>query len=361
MTKRTSLYEEHKKCGGKIVDFAGWEMPVQYSGVIEEHLTVRRAAGLFDVSHMGEVEVTGTDAISFLQYLTVNDVSKLQDGQAQYSVLCNENGMAIDDIIVYRFHAEKFLIVVNASNRDKDVAWIQKHTKGKVTIRDISDDWSLIALQGPASPTILKKISDVDLSKLQSFHFVLADVSAQQCIVARTGYTGEVGCEIFCSNAAAPLIWQELLTTGKGAALKPAGLGARDTLRLEMCYCLYGHELTEETNPLEAGLSWVVKLTKKDDFIGKKALMQVKEMGLQRKLVGFKMIDTAIPRHGYPVMHQGKRVGHVTSGTMSPSLKQPIGLAYVPSELATEGSKFSIDIRDRLREAEAVQIPFYHK
>src|SRR3990167_131555 len=173
MTKRTSLYEEHKKCGGKIVDFAGWEMPVQYSGVIEEHLTVRRAAGLFDVSHMGEVEVTGTDAISFLQYLTVNDVSKLQDGQAQYSVLCNENGMAIDDIIVYRFHAEKFLIVVNASNRDKDVAWIQKHTKGKVTIRDISDDWSLIALQGPASPTILKKISDVDLSKLQSFHFVL--------------------------------------------------------------------------------------------------------------------------------------------------------------------------------------------
>lgn len=345
-----------------MVDFAGWEMPIQYTGVMDEHRAVRTRAGLFDVSHMGEFEITGKDALACVQYLTVNDVSKLTDGQAQYSVLCTEEGKTIDDIIVYRFSAENFLLVVNAGNLDKDWNWVKKHERGNVTIRNASDETALIALQGPSADTILQRVSDISSKKLLPFHFQEGMIGGKDgCIVSRTGYTGESGVEIFCPSQTASHIWNSLLDAGKKDGLLPVGLGARDTLRLEMKYCLYGHELTPETNPLEAGLGWVVKLDTLDDFIGKAALKKIKAAGLTRKLVGFEMCERGIPREGYAIVSDGKPIGHVTSGTMSPSLGKPIGLGYVTASMGSIGAKFSIDIRGALREAVVVATPFYRK
>lgn len=361
MPKQTPLYEQHKNLGARLVDFAGWEMPVQYSGVIDEHLAVRQSAGLFDVSHMGQVEITGQSALDFVQYLTPNDVSLLSDGHAQYSLLCKDDGTVLDDIIIYRRSREQVLIVVNASNRDKDLQWIKEHAPATVEVQDASDDWGLIALQGPAAPAILAKLSAEALEDLPSFGFremMLADCAG--CIVARTGYTGEIGVEIFCRPGDTSQLWARLLEAGLPLGLKPAGLGARDTLRLEMAYSLYGHELTEETNPLEAGLSWVVKLAQHHDFIGKQALLRIRAKGLTRKITGFELIDKGIPRSNYAISDGTKTIGMVTSGTMSPSLHKPIGLGYVPLDLTAPGKKFSIDIRGALREAVAVKTPFYH-
>lgn len=362
MTKRTPLYDEHVRLGGKIVDFAGWEMPVQYSGVIDEHLAVRNAAGLFDVSHMGQIEIKGTDAEKFVQSLTTNDVKKLTDSRAQYSIFCNERGTVIDDIIVYRFSQTHYIIVVNASNVDKDFAWCKKNEKGNITVTNRSDDFALIAFQGPKAAQILQTFTDTNISEIGTYYFKTGTVAGKKnIIIARTGYTGEDGFELFTSPSDATHIWQSLLEKGKPLGVKPAGLGARDTLRLEMKYSLYGHEITEETNPIEAGLGWVVKLDTPDDFVGKKAIAEAKAKGVTRKLIGFKMTERGIPRQGYNIFIGKENVGIITSGTMSPSLNEAIGIGYVPNDVAKIGNKILIDIRGNKREAIIVETPFYKK
>jgi len=362
MGKQTPLHDIHIKLGAKMVEFAGWEMPIQYTGVIDEHKAVREYAGIFDVSHMGEIELTGPDAFSVMQYLTPNDVSHLVDGQAQYSMLLNERGTVIDDIILYRIGPERFLIVVNASNTAKDFNWILSHSRGNVNIANVSDDYAMIAFQGPLAAEILQTLTSADLSKIGHYHFAMGDVDGvSDCIIARTGYTGEDGFEIFCRPQYAVKVWTEIMERGKSRGIKPTGLGARDTLRTEMKYSLYGHEITDETNPFEAGLAWVVKLDQPDDFIGKEELKKIKASEPSRKLVGFKMLDRAIPREGYNIVANGKTVGRVTSGTMSPTLGEPIGIGFVPPNLAEIGSKFSIDIRGKLKEAEVVKTPFYRR
>jgi len=337
-------------------------MPVQYAGVMHEHRAVRERAGLFDVSHMGEIELAGPDAAVFAQYLTTNDASTMTDGKAQYSLLVNETGTVVDDIIIYRFSPTRFIFVVNASNAQKDFDWIKRHHRGDVTITDRSDEFALIAFQGPKAAEVLQAVTPFDLVSIKTYHFAegsVADVA--DCVIARTGYTGEDGFEIFCPPEGAMHIWNTLLDAGKPFGVEPVGLGARDTLRLEMRYSLYGHEITEETNPFEAGLGWVIKLDTPDDFIGKDALTKIKEQGPTRRLAGFRMCERAIPRQGYPIVSDGKKVGTVTSGTMSPSLGYAIGMGYVPRELAKPGAKFNIDIRGNLREAEVVKTPFYER
>ncbi|MFH0799252.1 MAG: glycine cleavage system aminomethyltransferase GcvT [Pseudomonadota bacterium] len=362
MPRRTPLHDEHLRLGAKMVDFAGWEMPVQYTGVIDEHLAVRKAAGLFDVSHMGEIEIAGPDAEAQVNLLTTNDVTKMTDGRAQYSILCNERGTVVDDIIVYRFESTRYIIVVNASNTAKDFAWCKAHIMGNATIRDLSDEFALIAFQGPKAPAILQGLTDISLDSIAKYHFRQGPVAGKKdVLVARTGYTGEDGFELFVSPADAAAVWQALLEQGKSAGVKPAGLGCRDTLRLEMKYSLYGHEITEETNPIEAGLGWVVKLGKSSDFIGKALLVEINKRGLPRKLAGFKMVDRGIPRQGYTIMIDGKPAGIVTSGTMSPSLGVAIGIGYVPAGRDEIGNKISIDIRGQEREAVTVETPFYKK
>ncbi len=359
--KQTPLYEEHKKLGAKMVPFGGWEMPVQYSGVLEEHRAVREKAGLFDVCHMGEFHISGPDAFSFLQQLTANDVSLLKNGGAQYSMLCNEQGGVVDDILVYRKTAEDFLMVVNASNIDKDWAWVSGHKTGNVQLKNASEETALLALQGPRAAKILQKLSTVNLATVQTFHFFTEKISSLgECCIARTGYTGEDGFEIFCAPQAAAALWRKLLEIGETEGLQPVGLGARDTLRLEARLSLYGHEITDEINPLEAGLSWVVKLDK-PDFIGKKALVAIREKGFPRKLVGFILRDKGIARDHYPIVWNGEPVGHVTSGVYSPTLEESIGLGYVPTAVSNIGDKFHIDIRNNLREAEVVKTPFYKR
>jgi aminomethyltransferase len=361
MVQRTPLYEEHKRLGGKMVEFAGWDMPVQYTGVKDEHTAVRTAAGLFDVSHMGQLEFTGKGAAASLQHLTTNDVSKLVDGQAQYSLLCKEDGGVIDDIIVYRVNAQRFVLVVNAANAAKDFAWLKAHLGSDTVMKDISADYAMIAFQGPAAATILASLTDADLTELGHYRFTNGTVADKACIVARTGYTGEDGFEIFASPADMPQVWQGILEAGKPRGVKPAGLGARDTLRLEMKYSLYGHEITEETNPLEAGLGWVVKLNTASDFIGKQAIEAIRNAGPSRALVGFRMLEPGIPRQGYSILFAGKQAGVVTSGTMSPSLDEAIGIGYVPMEARAIGAEISIDIRGRARKAGVVATPFYQK
>lgn len=362
MPRHTSLYDEHLRLGARMVDFAGWEMPVQYTGVIDEHRTVRTAAGLFDVSHMGQIEIAGPGAETLIQNLTTNDVKKLVDGRAQYSIFCNERGTVIDDIIVYRFSSTRFIIVVNASNAPKDFAWCQRHERRDATVTDRSSDFALIAFQGPLAAKILQTQTGVNLADIGTYYFTVGEVSGvKDVVIARTGYTGEDGFELFIRPDASPAVWQALLEHGKPHGVKPTGLGARDTLRLEMKYSLYGHEITEETNPIEAGLGWVVKLDTPDDFIGKAAILDIKKQGLTRKLVGFQMVDRGIPRQGYRILAGSKEIGVVTSGTMSPSLDAAIGIGYVPVGSEAAGGKISIDIRGEPREAIIVQTPFYKK
>src|SRR5512136_407534 len=357
MAKRTPLYDVHVQSGARMVEFAGWDMPVQYSGVLDEHEAVRTRAGLFDVSHMGEVVFRGPKALAALNKVFTNDLGRVADGQAQYGCLCRENGGIVDDVVVYRRSPEDLLVCVNAGNRDKDFAWLHDHAGG-AQVTNESDDWVQLALQGPRAQGILQPLTPLDLSKLKTFHFAEGQVAGIPCTVARTGYTGEDGFELFCRPDLGVKLWTALVEAGKAEGLLPAGLGARDTLRLEVAYRLYGNDMDDSTTPLEAGLGWVVKFDK-GDFIGRAAMLRQKEGGLPRKLVGFVLTDPGIARHGFDVLHDGKKVGTVTSGTKSPTLKTSIGLACVPPALAAEGSTFAVDIRGRAAAAQVVKTPFH--
>ncbi|HLL53721.1 MAG TPA: glycine cleavage system aminomethyltransferase GcvT, partial [Myxococcaceae bacterium] len=331
MPRQTPLYAAHKKLGAKMVDFAGWEMPVQYSSVIAEHEAVRNAAGLFDVSHMGEVEFRGPGALEAANALITNDLARCADGQAVYAGLLNERGGFVDDVVAYRFSPEHIFICVNAGNRDKDFDWMRRMAKGVAPVNR-SDDYAQIAVQGPKAAGIVQKLTGVDLSKIATYRFTTGQVAGVECIVSRTGYTGEDGFELYCPPAGAESLWFALLEAGKDEGIKPCGLGARDSLRTEMKYALYGNDIDDEHTPLEAGLGWIVKLDKAD-FVGKQVLVDQKAQGVKRKLVGFELAaGQGIPRHGYPILKDGQRVGEVTSGTMGPMVKKAIGIGYVPSE-----------------------------
>jgi aminomethyltransferase len=361
--RRTSLYEQHKKAGARMVPFAGWEMPVQYTGVTDEHKAVREAVGLFDVSHMGELEMRGVYARQVVDYLVTNDVRKLEDGQAQYTCCCNVNGMILDDLIIYRAAEDRVMIVCNASNRDKIVEVFRNAAKDHCEFIDRTDDTALIALQGPKALTVLQKAGDVKhLAAMPPFHFAEANLFGVECTVARTGYTGEDGVEIFCPWNDAPKVWEGLMQIGQPEGIKPCGLGARDTLRLECKMALYGNDIDETTNPLEAGLGWTVKFDA-GDFVGREVLQNVKEQGVHRKLVGLEMTGRGIGRHGYPVKAAtgGEPIGVVTSGSPSPTLGKNIALAYVPVAHANIGTKVLVDCRGKDVEAVVVKTPFYKR
>lgn len=357
--KRTPLYPAHVARGARLVDFAGWEMPVQYTGIIEEHLAVRHAAGLFDVSHMGEVEVRGDEALATCQRLTVNDVGRLRDGEAQYTLFCLPTGGVVDDVIVHRLSATRYLFCVNASNREADVAWIREHRRGAEVI-DRSDDFAQLALQGPRATAILSRLTALALGEIPPFGFAEGSVAGRAALVAHTGYTGEDGWELYCAPGNASALWEALLTAGEPEGILPVGLGARDTLRLERALPLYGHELTDATTPLEAGLGWVVRL-QKGDFIGRDALVRQTGEGLRRRLVGITPTEPGIPRQGYILRHDGEVVGEITSGTKSPVLGKGIGLGYVAATSSEVGTRVSIEIRNRAIAAEVVQLPFYKR
>ncbi|MGE0160966.1 MAG: glycine cleavage system aminomethyltransferase GcvT [Gemmatimonadales bacterium] len=355
---RTPLFEEHVALGGKLVPFAGWEMPVQYpSGITAEHRAVRTTAGLFDVSHMGEFVVRGGQALDLLQRVSVNDVSALEVGQAQYSAMCYEPGGVVDDLLVYRY-PDRYMVVVNASNLAKDWDWLSSHAEGfDAEIEDASPSTALLALQGPAAREVLRPLADVDVDDVKYYRFIEGAVAAIPATIAGTGYTGEDGFELYVAAADAVALWRTLLEAGEGAGVVPAGLGARDSLRLEMGYALYGNELDAEHTPLEAGLGWITKLDK-GDFVGRDALVRQKQEGIPRRLVGLSLGERAFPRHGYEVLAGGDRVGVVTSGTSSPSLGHGIALAYVPPEHAKPGTKLEVDARGRRLEAVVTRPPF---
>jgi aminomethyltransferase len=359
MMRRSPLYDRHKAHGARFVDFGGWEMPVQYSGIIDEHNAVRQRAGLFDVSHMGEIELRGPQAIAAAQELTVNDVGRLKDGEAQYSLFCLPTGGVVDDVMVHRMSAERILICVNAANIEKDLQWMRDHAGGAEVI-DRSEEVGLLALQGPQATTILEKLTPLHLGELRRFSFAEAKVADRRALVAHTGYTGEDGWELYCDSADVAALWDAILEAGAPAGIMPAGLGARDTLRLESALPLYGHELDENTTPLEARLSWVVRLSKKS-FIGREALVKQKERGLTRQLVGFSLVGRGIARQGYALLHGPDNAGIVTSGTMSPTLGKAIGLGYVAPKYAGLGASLNVDVRGRQVAAEIVRLPFYKR
>ena len=355
--KRTSLYDIHVNAGAKMAPFAGYEMPIQYSGIVEEHMAVRKSVGVFDVSHMGEFEVTGEGALEFLQHMTLNDVSKLELGQAQYSGLCYEDGGMVDDLLVYRL-PDKYMLVVNASNIEKDIEWLNSHKPADVELINISEDIALIAVQGKNAIRVIEKLTDTNLDEIRYYRFESGSVSGKDAILSKTGYTGEEGFELYLKSADAPNVWNDLMSAGEEFRILPAGLGARDTLRLEMCYCLYGNDIDKTTNPLEAGLGWITKL-KKGKFMGSDSLVAEKEEGIKRKLVAFQMEKKAIPRHGYNIMKNDTVIGEVTSGTFSPALQTGIGLGYVTVGNHEVGTNLIIDIRGREQSAQIIKPPFY--
>ncbi len=369
--KRTALYDEHVRLSGRLIDFGGWELPVQYSGVIDEHLACRTSAGLFDVSHMGEVLLEGQGAESFLNWLVSNNVAKLAIGQAQYSVMCNFEGGLVDDLVIYRRAADRFLVVINASNTEKDVAWMKarlaefapKHPHLPVRFDHASDRFSQIAIQGRTAEAITQKLTRTPLSEIKTYWFTEGTTcDSVPTLIARTGYTGEDGFELYVPWAEGPRVWRALLEAGTDLGLKPCGLGARDTLRTEMKYPLYGNELTDETNPIEAGVGWVTKLDK-GDFVGRDRILPIKESGPRRKLVGFRALDRGIPRHGYPIYDQtgAKKIGVITSGTQSPCLKHAIAIGYVETPYAEIGSRVTVDVRGQKISTEVVATPFYKR
>jgi aminomethyltransferase len=368
MLKRTPLFDEHQRLGGRLIDFGGWELPVQYSGVIDEHLTCRTAAGLFDVSHMGEVHVEGPDAEKYLNFLVTNNVAKLSIGQALYTVMCHDNGGIVDDLVIYRRAQDRFLVVVNANNTDKDfnhMLSVQDRFSTRfvdLKITNESAHYAQIALQGRNAASILKPLTSLDLNSIKNYWFLEGTLCNIPAIIARTGYTGEDGFEVYIAWNKGPEVWRAILESGAVYGLKPCGLGARDTLRLEMKYPLYGNELSDSTNPLEAGLGWVVKLDK-ENFLGRAALIAAKEQGLRRQLVGFKLLEKGIPRHGYPLFSAdgSQPIGEVTSGTQSPCLKTSVGVGYVNLAHAKIGSKITVDIRGTKTLAEVIPTPFYKR
>ncbi|HKP12452.1 MAG TPA: glycine cleavage system aminomethyltransferase GcvT [Blastocatellia bacterium] len=361
MLKRTPLYDSHVLLGARMVEFAGWAMPVQYSGPIPEHLAVRQAAGLFDVSHMGEIEVRGADALALVQRVTTNDAAKLQDNQVQYSTMTNEEGGVIDDLLVYRYNETYFLLVVNASGIDADFAWIEQYAAGlDVEVHNTSYGYGLLALQGPRAEFILQRICDHMLDRIPYYWSQRVAVDGVNCRVSRTGYTGEDGFEILCEAHATLHIWNRLLVIGRDDGLIPCGLAARNTLRLEAAFRLYGNDMDQTTTPLEAGLGWVVKLNK-GDFIGREVMRRQKADGLRRKLVGFEVLDKAPARDGYPATINGQQVGTVASGSYAPFLKKNIGMLYLPVEHAGIGTEFSVVVRGREVPARVVETPFYKR
>ena len=355
--KLVPLNDLHTHLGAKMVPFAGYNMPVRYSSDIEEHMAVRNDVGVFDVSHMGEFTVKGPDALDLIQRVTSNDASKLIDGQAQYSCLTNETGGIVDDLIIYKIKDNDYLIVVNASNIEKDWNWISKYNTKGVDMKNISDDICLFAVQGPKAASVLQKLTAVDLSTIKYYHFTIGEFAGvKDTVISNTGYTGAGGFEIYVNKQYAEKVWTAIFDAGKDANIKPIGLGARDTLRLEMGFCLYGNDIDDTTSPLEAGLGWITKFTK--DFTNSAALKKQKEEGVTRKLVGFKMIDKGIPRHDYPIKDAaGNTIGKVTSGTISPMLGIGIGLGYVTIPHANPGSEIFIEVRNKPIKAEVSKLP----
>ncbi|WP_010530972.1 glycine cleavage system aminomethyltransferase GcvT [Lentibacillus jeotgali] len=362
--KRTPLFPEYEKSGGKTVDFGGWQLPVQFSGIKHEHEITRTKAGLFDVSHMGEIVVQGPGSLEFLQKVVTNDVSKLTPKRAQYTFMCYEDGGTVDDFIVYMLETNKYLLVVNAANTEKDFEWLKEHNDNDVSIENVTVDYVQLALQGPKAETILQRMTDMDLSQIKFFRFgnpVYFKGAEAGAIVSRTGYTGEDGFEIYIAANEGSELWNRILEAGEEDGVEPIGLGARDTLRFEANLPLYGQELSKTISPVEAGMKFAVKVNKEQDFIGRDILKQQIENGPSRKLVGIEMIDKGIPRTDYKVFAGDEEAGHVTSGTQSPTLKKNIGLALVKTEFAAEGTELVIQVRKRKLRAIVVKTPFYKR
>jgi aminomethyltransferase len=359
--KRTRLFTQHKNAGAKFVEFFGWEMPIEYSSILQEHMAVRHQAGLFDVSHMGEIVVSGNQALDFVQFLTPNNVARLNENKAQYSALTTTEGTFVDDLLVYYLEENVYLLVVNAANTEKDYGWILSHKEGfDVEVENKSDLYTQLALQGPEAQKILQPLTKIILGDMTSFAVEKGSVAGVDAIVSRTGYTGEDGFEIYTTAPNPDKIWKAIMEEGKESGLLPIGLGARDTLRLEATLMLYGNDIDESTTVLEAGLRWLVKF-KKGDFLGRDALFKQKEMGIQRKIVGFELIERGIARPHYPVFIHDNNVSEVRSGSFSPYLQKSIGLTYLPIEYTEEGTEFSVEIRGKLVKAKVVPIPFYKR
>lgn len=360
--RKTPLNARHHASGARMVPFAGWEMPLEYAGIAAEHMAVRTRAGLFDVSHMGEIEVAGKDALAAVQRIACSDPARLGPGQAQYAGLLTPDGTFLDDLIVYRMAPTHFLLVVNAGNVAKDYAWISEQVRaaGDAVAVDSSSRYALLALQGPAAQDVLQPLTGVELPSIPAFGFAFGEVAGARVTIARTGYTGEDGFEIFVPPNVADRVWQAILESGRPAGVVPAGLGARDTLRLEAGMRLYGNDIDESTSALEAGLGWMIGWTN-ERFIGRDRLAEQRDQGVTRRLVGFEMIDPGIARHGYRVMRDGQPSGVVTSGTQTPYVRKAIGMAYVPIDLARTGTEITIDIRGRLARAHVVSMPFYKR
>lgn len=359
--KNTAFTRFHEAMGAKMVEFAGFYMPIQYTGINDEHETVRTKLGVFDVSHMGEIWVKGPRALDFVQWVTSNDASKLIDGKVQYSCFPNGQGGIVDDLLVYRVDAETYLLVVNAANIEKDWNWlVSQNTMGAI-LYNASDEISQLAVQGPLALKAMQKLTDTPVLDMEYYTFKKLDFAGVKDIIfSTTGYTGSGGCELYFANEDAPVIWKAVMEAGAEFGIKPIGLAARDTLRLEMGFCLYGNDIDDTTSPIEAGLGWITKFTEEKNFIDKDLLLKQKKEGTQRRLVGFEMIDKGIPRHGYPVVTaSGEKIGVVTSGTMGPFIKKAVGMAYVPSHLAKEGSEIFIEIRERFLKAVVTKMPFY--
>ena len=357
--KNTTLNDKHIALGAKMVPFAGFYMPVQYEGVNSEHETVRNAVGVFDVSHMGEFLIDGPHALDLIQKVSANDTSTLTIGRAQYSYLPNDKGGVVDDLIIYKIKEEQYLLVVNASNIEKDWNWIESQNTMGAEMKNLSDDYSLLAIQGPKAVEAMQSLSSVDLSTIKFYHFEVSDFAGiEHVIISATGYTGSGGFEIYCKNSEVNQVWDKVLEAGAEFGIKPIGLAARDTLRLEMGYCLYGNDISDSTSPLEAGLGWVTKFSK--EFVNSKNLMAEKEAGVKNKLVAFELVDKGIPRHDYNIVDKdGNKIGIVTSGTMSPSTKKAIGLGYVPVANSKLDSEIFIEVRNKQLKAKVVKLPFY--
>lgn len=359
--KKTTFNNIHKKLGAKIVEFAGYEMPIQYTSIIAEHKAVRNSVGVFDVSHMGEIFVTGDKALDFIQHITINDASKLFPGRVQYSAMCYPDGGIVDDLLVYKISDNEFLLVVNASNIEKDFSWMNENNKFGVTLNNRSDEYSLLAVQGPNSGEVLKKLVS-NMPPLEYYHFTRGKIAGTDMIISRTGYTGELGYELYFTGdvSTAEKVWEEVFKAGKEFDIQPVGLAARDSLRLEMGYCLYGNDIDQTTNPIEAGLGWITK-TDKGDFIGKNPILKMKQEGPGRKLVAMISDEKTFPRHGYEVTSEGKKVGVITSGTVSPVLEKPVALGYVDKPFNSPGSNVAFKIRDKEFPAVVTKLPFVKK
>ncbi len=358
--KKTSLYEEHLSLNAKIVNFAQFLMPLHYGSPIEEHLAVRQGVGIFDVSHMGEIIIEGDEASNFIQYLTCNDLSKISNSQAQYNAFLTEKGTFVDDLLVYKKNEKSYFLVVNAANTEKDFEWVKSKNKFKAEVKNISSEISQIALQGPLAEELLQNLVNIPLSNIKYYRFIETEVASFYSLLSRTGYTGEDGFEIYLSNEEAPKLWKILLKEGEKFGIRPCGLVARDTLRLEAKMALYGNDIDDEHTPLEAGLEWIVKL-EKGDFLGRSSLLEQKEKGVKKILCGFEMVDRGVPRHNYEVFVKGEKVSKVTSGSYAPYLKKNIGLCYLPIEFSKIGTEIEILIRDKKLKAQVVPTPFYKR